>query len=224
MKVRQPLARVIVRARPEDAAYLPTIEDQVLEELNVKALEVSYDDALASFKLRPNLPVLGPKYGKQVGAIRAALEAADAGLVAAKVSAGESVVVGDFTLAPDEVLVDVEEREGFAVSIDSTGGLMVGLDTDLTPELEAEGMAREIVRRVQDMRKAAGLEIEDHIYLHIPGAGELLLGELYQPFLPYLKAETLADQLSFDPPPSGAYSEEQDVEGIKLTLAVVKAG
>ena len=224
VKVRQPLARVIVRARPDEAAYLPMIADQVQEELNVKAMEVSDDDALASFKLRPNLPVLGPKYGKQVGAIRAALEAADAGAIAALVSAGEPVVVGEFTLNPDEVLVDVEEREGFAVSIDSTGGLMVGLDTDLTPELEAEGMAREIVRRVQDLRKAAGLEIEDHVRLYMPGAGELLLSELYQPFLEYVKTETLADELSFDAPPSDAYVEEQDVEGVKLMLAVVKAG
>ena len=194
-----------------------------MEELNVKALEVSDDDALASFKLRPNLPVLGPKYGKQVGAIRAALEAADAGAVAAQVSAGEPVVVGEFTLAPDEVLVDIHEHEGLAVSIDSTGGLMVGLDTDLTPELEAEGMAREIVHRVQNVRKAAGLEIEDRIVLYVSGDSATVTGALAT-HDDYVRQETLSLQVLHEAPPSDAFAEEQVVEGIKLTLAVVKAG
>ena len=226
VKVRQPLARVIVRARPDEARYLPMIEEQVLEELNVKALEVADDDVLASFKLRPNLPILGPKYGKQVGAIRAALESADASTVAAQLRAGETVVVGDFTLDPDEVLVDVEAREGFTVSIDGSGGLMVGLDTELTPELLAEGMAREIVHRVQNVRKAAGLEIEDRILLYFSGTGVTrVLDPVIEGHEDYIKAETLAERIVFaEAPPSGAYAEAQTIEGVELTVAVVKAG
>jgi isoleucyl-tRNA synthetase len=223
VKVRQPLARVIVRARPEEASYLATIEDQVLEELNVKALEVSDDDALASFKLRPNLPVLGPKYGKQVGAIRSALDALDAGVVAAQVRAGNSIVVGDFILDPDDVLVDVEEREGFAVSIDTSWGLMVGLDTDLTPELEAEGMAREIVHRVQNVRKAAGLEIEDRIVMYV-GGDSAAVADALATHDDYVRQETLSVQVLLGAQPQDAYVEEQDIQGIQLTLAVVKVG
>jgi isoleucyl-tRNA synthetase len=222
LKVRQPLARVIVRARPEEAQYLAVISDQVLEELNVKALEVATDDALATFKLRPNLPALGPKYGKQIGAIRAALATADAGAVAATLRDGGTVTVGGFTLDETEILVDVEERDGFAVSIDSSGGLMVGLDTDLTPELEAEGMAREIVHRLQNARKAAGLEIEDRITAYISGAPDAVTSALAAHDA-YLRQETLSDDVRLESAPANAYSEEQDIEGVKLTLGVVKS-
>ncbi len=222
LKVRQPLARVIVRARPEEAQYLAVISDQVLEELNVKALEVATDDALATFKLRPNLPALGPKYGKQIGAIRAALAAADAGAVATTLRDGGTVTVGEFTLDETEILVDVEERDGFAVSIDSSGGLMVGLDTDLTPELEAEGMAREIVHRLQNVRKAAGLEIEDRITAYIFGAPDSVTSALAAHDA-YLRQETLSDDVRLESAPANAYSEEQDIEGVKLTLGVVKS-
>jgi isoleucyl-tRNA synthetase len=223
LKVRQPLARVIVRARPEEAKYLTTIADQVLEELNVKALEVAADDALATFKLRPNLPALGPKYGKQIGAIRAALAAVDAGAVATTLRGGGTVTVGEFTLDESEILVDVEEREGFAVSIDSSGGLMVGLDTDLTPELQAEGMAREIVHRIQNARKSAGLEIEDRITAYVDGASAAVTSALAAHDA-YLRQETLSDDVRLESAPANAYSEEQDIEGVKLTLGVAKVG
>jgi len=222
LKVRQPLARVIVRARPEEAQYLSVISDQVLEELNVKALEVATDDALATFKLRPNLPALGPKYGKQIAAIRTALAAAAAGVVAATLRDGGTVTLGEFTLDETEILVDVEERDGFAVSIDSSGGLMVGLDTDLTPELEAEGMTREIVHRLQNARKAAGLEIEDRITAYISGAPDSVTRALAIHDA-YLRQETLSDNVRFEPVPAGVYSEEQGIEGIQLTLGVVKS-
>jgi len=222
LKVRQPLARVIVRARPEDARYLPIIADQVLEELNVKALEVATDDVLAGFRLRPNLPILGPKYGKQVGAIRAALEVADAASIAAQLRGGGTVTVGGFTLDESEVLVDVEEREGFAVSIDSSGGLMVGLDTDLTSELETEGMAREIVHRIQNARKAAGLEIEDRITAYVDGASAAVANALAT-HDGYVRQETLSDFVRREPVPTDAYSEEQDIEGVKFTFGVVKS-
>ncbi len=222
IKVRQPLARVIVRARPEEAQYLNTITDQVLEELNVKALEVTDDDAFASFKLRPNLPALGPKYGKQVGAIRAALQDADAGAIAAQLRDGNCVTVGEFTLDQTEILVDVEEREGFVVSIDSSGGLMVGLDIDLTLELEAEGIAREIVHRIQNARKSAGLEIEDHITAYVDGASDAVAAALVA-HDSYLRQETLSDDIRLESAPVSAYSEEQDIEGVKLTLGVVKS-
>jgi isoleucyl-tRNA synthetase len=224
IKVRQPLARVLVRASPEEAALVPVIEAQILDELNVKAVEVAADDTLASFRLRPNLPLLGPKYGKQIGAIRAALEAADASVVAAQLRSGEPALVGGFSLEPDEVLVDLEEREGFAVSMEGSGGLIVGMDTELTPELEAEGLARELVHRIQNVRKAAGLDIEDRITLYVDGSGggELGLGESLSPHVAYVMSETLALQVVAGPPPAGVYAEQQDIEGVPILLGVAK--
>ena len=222
VKVRQPLARVIVRARPDEAPYLPTISAQVLDELNVKALEVADDNALASYKLRPNLPTLGPKYGKQIGAIRAALEAADASDVAAALRDAGTVTLGEFTLDANEVLVDVEERPGFPVAIDGASGLMVGLDTNLTPELEAEGLAREIVHRIQNVRKATGLDIEDRIVTYVDGASDAVRGALTT-HNAYVMQETLSTAINLGAPPADAHAEPQDIEGDRLTLAVVKA-
>ncbi|MGH2598493.1 MAG: isoleucine--tRNA ligase, partial [Dehalococcoidia bacterium] len=153
-KVRQPLPAVLVWAR--DPAVLDAVErmqDQLLDELNVKRFErVEQPELYASYDVRPNLPVLGPKYGKQVGAIRQALAAADAAEVARTVRAGGAVSLqaGDesIELASDEVLVDVKEREGFNVAV--SRDLVVALDGTLTPELVAEGLARDFVRGVHD--------------------------------------------------------------------------
>ena len=103
---------------------------------------------------------------------------------------------------------------------------MVGLDTELTPELLAEGMAREIVHRVQNVRKAAGLEIEDRIWLYFSGTGVTrVLDPVIEGHEDYIKAETLAERIVFaEAPPSGAYAEAQTIEGVELTVAVVKAG
>ena len=222
IKVRQPLARVIVRTRPEEAHLVMAIEEQVLDELNVKALDVATDDALATFKLRPNLPILGPKYGKRVGEIRAALEAADAGDVVTRLRTDGSTAVGEFVLEAAEVLVDVEERSGLAVSMEGTGGLMVGLDVALTPELEAEGMARELVHRIQNVRKGAGLEIEDRIATNIGGAEPSVVAVL-NAHDAYIRRETLSDSLTWGAQPSAdAYAEEHDIEGFKLVLGVKK--
>jgi len=219
VKVRQPLARAFANVRPEDRELLPMIESQVLDELNVKALEPAEDAAVVNVKLRPNLPVLGPKYGKEVGRIRAGLEAADPLEVADLVRAGIPITVGDFTLEPDEVLVDVEELPGLAVALE--GSIAVAIDTELTPELESEGLARELVHRLQDLRKKAGLHIADHIITHINGGDDRISAVLVTSGT-YIKQETLSDALIYEPAPDGAYAEEQEVEGVMLTLAVRK--
>ena len=223
VKVRQPLARVLVRPRPEEVGLLASIQEQVLDELNVKAVEVASDEGLATVRLRPNLPLLGPKYGPQLRAIRAALESADASAIAAELRDGGSATVGEFTLSQDEVLVDVEEREGLAVAIEGGGGLMVGMDTQLTPELEAEGFARELVHRIQNVRKAAGLDIEDRIVTYVVGADEDVAAVLAAHDA-YVRQETLSESIRREPPPTGTYAEAQDVEGKMLTLGVAKTG
>ena len=219
VKVRQPLARAFANVRPDERELLPMIESQILDELNVKALEPAEDAAVVNVKLRPNLPVLGPKYGKDVGRIRAALEAADPFEVAGQVRAGTPVTVGGFTLEPDEVLVDVEELPGLAVALE--GSTAVAVDTELTLELEAEGIARELVHRLQDLRKKADLDIADHIVTHITGADDRISAVLTTHDA-YIKQETLSDDLRQEPAADSAYAKEQDVEGVMLTLAVRK--
>ena len=265
LRVRQPLSRLLVRTPGEtEAAVLARFGAQILEELNVKALEMLAPDAeLVGYRIKPNLPRLGKRYGKRIPAIRAALANADAGAVAAAMAAGRTFTVdvalpgggrsggagevvsgtgssteaaggeifrggrpsGDaagseavsggessgeaagseavsgagsssagvagsetLTFEPEDVLVETTSAEGYACA--EEGGWLVGLDTALTEALEREGLARELVRTVQEARKQAGLEVSDRITLRIDGSAEVAAA--LDAHRDYVMEETLA--------------------------------
>ena len=177
VRVRQPLSRLLVRTPDEaSAAFVARHEGQILEELNVKAVEMLAGDAeLVSYRIKPNLPRIGKRFGKRVPAIRDALAAADGSAIAAAVAAARTfdVEAGGDTIAfePEDVLVESTSAEGYACA--EEGGYLVGLDTSLTEALEREGLARELVRTVQDARKQAGLDVSDRITLRIEGTPEV---------------------------------------------------
>ncbi len=173
LKVRQPLARLLVRVPDASAAAaVESHEAQILEELNVKSLELIARDAeLVSYRIKPNLPRIGKRYGKLVPAIRQALAEADSQAVAASVSAeiGFDIPVGEETIRfePEDVLVETTAAEGYACA--EEGGYLVGLDTRLDQALLLEGLARELIRTVQEARKQADLQVSDRIELRITG-------------------------------------------------------
>ncbi|MBI2871902.1 MAG: isoleucine--tRNA ligase [Chloroflexi bacterium] len=222
VKVRQPLARVLVKTRfPEERDLLAAVTPQVLDELNVKALETMDDEAkVVEFSVRPNHALLGPKYGARMREVQAALREAKPALVATSVRAGAPVQVGDFLLEPDEVSVTVADRPGLSTALE--GGYAVAVDVRLTPELEEEGLARELVHRLQNMRRSAGLEISDRIVTFYQG-GDERLRRVMERFGTYIRQETLSLELRQSPPADSAYSERQKVDGLELTLAVQKA-
>ncbi len=174
LRVRQPLRRLLVRV--PDAAAAEAVKrhrDQILEELNVKELELVAGDAkLVRYRLKPNLPRIGKRYGKRIPAIRAALAHADAGRIASLAAAGQGfeLEVGDECIRfdPEDVLVESVAAEGYACA--EEGGYLVGLDTRLDDVLRQEGLARELVRTVQEARKQAGLEVSDRIVLRVTGS------------------------------------------------------
>ena len=142
----------------------------------MKAVEMLAADAeLVSYRIKPNLPRIGKRFGKRVPAIRDALSAADGSAIAAAVAAARTFGVeagGDtITFEPEDVLVESTSAEGYACA--EEGGYLVGLDTSLTEALEREGLARELVRTVQDARKQAGLDVSDRITLRIEGTPEV---------------------------------------------------
>jgi len=174
VRTRQPLSRLLVRA-PDDRSFkaLDAHQDQIREELNVKTIEfIARDAGLVNYRIKPNLPVLGKRYGKLVPAIRNALTAADGALIAGASSRGESFeleVDGQvLSLEAGDVLVETESAEGYACG--EEGGYLTALDTSLDDDLIKEGLAREIVRSVQDARKQAGLMVSDRIVLGITGS------------------------------------------------------
>ena len=194
VRVRQPLSRLLARTPDEtSASFVARHEAQILEELNVKAVEMLARDAeLVSYRVKPNLPRIGKRFGKLVPAIREALATADGGAIAAAVAAGRSVEVevgGEtVTFEPEDVLVETTSAEGYACA--EEGGYLVGLDTSLTEALEREGLARELVRTVQEARKQAGLDVSDRITLRIEGTPEVAAA--LDAHRDYVMEETLA--------------------------------
>ena len=160
------------------------------------------DDAgdLVTYKLRANLPKLGPKFGKQIGAIRGALENAapdDAKRIGNAARRGESFNIEvngqTLTLEADEVLVQTQQQTGYSFA--SEGDWAVAIDTTLNEDLADEGYARDFVRGVQDARKTAGLQVSDHITILVTAPDASIFPRVLEKFGDYIQEETLADEL-----------------------------
>ena len=219
LKVRQPLPRLLVRVPDADtASAVQRHEAQILEELNVKALELIAQDAeLVSYRIKPNLPRIGKRYGKLIPAIREALSAADGSAIAASVAAGEGfeLEAGGETIAfeAEDVLVESESAEGYTSA--EEGGYLVALDTRLTDELRTEGLARELVRTVQEARKQAGLEVSDRIVLRIDGSDAATAA--IAAHRDFIMSETLAVEWG-DDAFEGSFSVDHESEGEHWTI------
>jgi isoleucyl-tRNA synthetase len=220
LKVRQPLSKVLVHAG--NATLRQELVDIVVDELNVKAFEfVEQEGALVQYKVLPDNKLLGPQFGARFPEVRAALAKLDPSKVAAIVQAGEPLtleinVSETIEVSDEAILVITEPLPGLAVASDKY--ITVGIDATLTPELKAEGLAREIARRVQDMRKKAGFNIEDRITTCYQAQGSL--AGVFTKWGKYIASETLTTRLLDAPPVEGAYVEEHQLEGERLVLAV----
>ncbi|MBW6467122.1 MAG: hypothetical protein K0B06_11505 [Brevefilum sp.] len=218
---RQPLAKVLVDVLGKRALD-PGLAEIVTDELNVKALEfVPGAGQLVSYRILPNNQLLGPRFGAMFPKVRAALETLDANEAAAQIQAGEKIQVHvaghPVELSPAEILLETEPLEGLAVAADR--GITVAVDAVITPALRAEGLAREIVRRVQAMRKAAGFNIQDRITTYVLGEGDGL-DPILADWAAYIKAETLTTHLVTGEPPQDAYVEQHNLDGLDLLLGV----
>ena len=174
---------------------------------------------------RSTLRRLGPRLGKRLPALRAALEALSpsaAGEMARAVAAGQLVTLpfgdGDLRLAPGELLVESTALEGYAVAQD--GAVQVALDTALTGDLQREGLARDLVRAVQEARKNAGLALADRIALQLDWQGDL--APVLADWGGFIQSETLAETLTLGLPPADVYSESVSLDGAPLVVGVAK--
>ena len=224
LKTRQPLAAVRVKLPASangrlssDPATADELEAEILDELNAKSLEVLTDASeLVDRHLYPLLPVIGPRHGGDVAKIMAAVRSGDW-----RVLADGSAEAGGVTLAADEFELTARARTGHEVA--EEGDLLVALDTQLTPALEAEGLAREVAHRLQGLRKAAGLEVSDRVAAAI-GGDPSLLAQL-APHREWLAAEILAVDLQMGEADLGPVAVVEEValaEGL-LRLALRRA-
>ncbi len=201
IRVRQPLNALYVHVpgKAEEGA-LERLSDQVLEELNIKRLELmSVDSDMLAYTLKPQVKILGPKFGSLVQKILAyfkALSPHEAQEAAARLNttgtltitlAGEQQV----TLTPEEIEVIATARPGFVTAEER--GYIAALETTITPELREEGLVRDLIHFIQDMRKKAGFNIEDHIGLAL--YTDVELAQILQPYQMEIMSETLAINL-----------------------------
>jgi isoleucyl-tRNA synthetase len=230
VKVRQPLARALITVPDKLRAGVAGLLDLVAAELNVKQVAFAEGEAgLVAYRLTPSFRVLGPRFGRDAQAVAAALRQAPPELAAAlapRLRAGERVELdvaglGTVQLGPDEVGVAEEPVTGWRVARE--GAATVALDLEVSPELRREGLARDLVRAVQDLRKAAGLAVEDRIELAVKADGEVAAA--VDAHRDYLLGETLATALHRAPQGDGHDTRvELDGEPVRLWLRPVAGG
>ena len=213
LKVRQPLAKALVYTGDADSELPDYLAEIVKDELNVKAVEfVTEAEKLVRYRILPDNAVLGPRFGADFPEVRAALEALDPVEVKRAVDAGESIEIKvgkkKFELAAEEVLVNTEPAEGLAVAADKF--VTVAVDAELTEELRQEGLAREFVRRVQDLRKQAEFEISDRIQVYYQASDTLASAlDIHRD---YIMGEVLATEMQAAAAPEDAFKPEEAIE------------
>lgn len=215
LKNRQPLAKLFYNGRYE----LPqSLKELVEDELNVKSVEVSdTSDGFINYELKPQLKTLGPKYGSLLGAIRGVLQERASEIVAAvkngdlfKFDAGGR----DVELSQDDLLINMKNKEGY--SSESDGETTVVLDTSLNDALIFEGVEREIVSKIQNMRKEAGFEVTDHIVIGYRAEGIAKQVLQNADFLKDVLADGISEHLD-------GFTKECDINGDTVTISVKKA-
>jgi isoleucyl-tRNA synthetase len=221
VKVRQPLRRAVIVANEDERAGIEARADLVTAELNVKELDfVSEQGDLVTYEAKPNYRALGPRFGKGMPQVAAAVAALDPARVAATLAEGGEVGISidgtDHTLGPNDLTMALRPLEGYEV--ESEAGHAVALQLEIDEELRREGLAREIVRAVQNARKEAGLEITDRIDLGLGGDAELTA--VATEHEAYIRGEVLAQSVSFDHPGPAA---ETTIDGRELTISVIRA-
>ena len=221
VKLRQPLRKAIVVASDAEREAIERLADVVASELNVKELDFVRSEAeLVSYGVKPNYRSLGPRFGKNMPQVAAAVEALDAGGVAEQLEAGADVGIAidgkEHTLTADDINLVMEPLEGY--QLEAEAGHAVALELDLDDELRREGLAREVVRAVQEARKQAGLEVSDRISLELGGDDELI--DAAREHESYIAGETLATSVDYGADGAG---EKATIEGRELRIALSKA-
>ncbi len=215
IRVRQPLAKVFVAStNKEELALIESQKSIILEELNVKEIEIlDNPHSIADEVINPNSKVLGPKYGKDVQTIIRELKEGKFDIEEGRVK------VGNFMLEKDEYELSYKGKEGHGV--ESENGIVISVDTNLSEELISEGLMREIVRHIQDMRKDADFMVSDRILIMLKSEGQMEM--TISRYADTIKAETLGDELMQGGDIEWDIEKEVEVEGFLTKIALKKS-
>ncbi len=218
IKNRQPIGKMFVKA----AKALPAFYQEIVEEeLNVKAMEFTDDvRAFTSYTFKPQMRTVGPKYGKLLGGIKQALAELDGNAAMDELNATESLKLQvngqEVTLFREDLLIDMAQMEGYVSESDNT--MTVVLDTNLTEELLEEGFVREIISKVQTMRKEADFEVTDKIKVYYQGTEKA--EAVFAKFAEQIAGEVLATEVVKGTP--AGYTKEWNINGEKVAMGVEK--
>jgi isoleucyl-tRNA synthetase len=219
-KLRQPLRRAVIVANEAERAAISARADLVRTELNVKELDfVEEESDLVRYAVKPNYRSLGPRFGRRMPQVAAAIEALDpvhvAGVMADGGEVGIDIAGDEHTIGPDEVSLALQPLEGYEVEAEA--GHAVALQLELDDDLRQEGLAREIVHAIQNARKQAGLEITDRIQLSLGGDEELMAAA--KAHESYLAGEVLATTVAYDAAEGGTVK----LDGHDLCIVLARA-
>ena len=218
IKNRQPIGKMFVKA---DAALSQFYLDIIKDELNVKEAELTEDvSVLTTYSFKPQLKTLGRRFGKNINAVREILAGLDGQAAMAELKEKGTLTIQvegvDEALAEEDLLIEAAQMEGYVS--DSDHGVTVVLDTNLTPELLEEGFVREVISKVQTMRKDAGFEVMDHIQLYVKDNDKVK--DIVQKNEESLCSDVLADGVTYDE--VSGFTKEWSINGEKVTLGVEK--
>ncbi|MCK9409026.1 MAG: isoleucine--tRNA ligase [Bacteroidetes bacterium] len=220
LKVRQPLLKILVPVKDQtEYALLKSVEDVILDEINVKVLDAKIDQDIIKYKIKPNFRVLGNKYGKSTAKVAEVIRtftAEQIGKINGDGAIQISVEGNPITIVHDDVEIVAEEIKGWIV--ESDGKVTVALDTEITPALRIEGYAREFVSRIQNLRKDSGFEVTDRISI-VFNSNEELSDALLRSSA-YIMSETLSVDLKKATLNGGSVKE--DINGVQCEISIFK--
>jgi len=222
VKNRQPLARAVIVATEVERRELERLSDVVAAELNVKELEfVSEQEELVTYAVKPNFRALGPRFGKAMPQVAAAVEALDPGHVLEATRGERRIGINvdgtEHPLEPEDVTLVMRPLDGYEVEAEA--GRAVALALEIDEALRREGIAREIVHAIQAARKDAGLDVSDRIALSLGGDDALL--EAARAHEGYVAGETLATSVTYDGDAAGAPAAS--IDGRELRIGIQRA-
>ncbi len=222
IKNRQPLQKMMVQLRNfNDRELVLDLSDIIKEELNIKEIEyIDVAEEYFTYTVKPRFDLLGPKYGKLMSGIAKEIAAAEPMELIKRARENGQVAINvngeNITILENELDIRAQDKEGFCA--EGEGGYYVVLDTTITPELMLEGFARELVSKIQNMRKEAGFKVEDKIYLYY--LGDDIIDEVLEKHGEEIKTDTLSTAVERVFPPEDSFARECDINGHKVNIGV----
>ena len=221
IKIRQPLAELAVYADDNIQNITKNNQNEILEELNIKTLKFVVNESdLVQYNVKPDFPTLGKKYGKDISRITAYLNDVDNEKLVQILKSGKSLIIpeteGELEILPDELILEEIPVKGYGIS--SGKNIIVGVCTEISEELKQEGLVRDLIRQVQNLRKDSGLKVEDRIEIEINGSTEL--NNAVESYESYFMNEVLGVKLDMGNSITFKFNGSVTIAGEKINIGI----